>query len=149
MEAIIFMGLQATGKSSFYKEKFFNSHLRISMDLLNTRNKERQFIEKCFELHQQFVIDNTNPTIADRERYIQALKENNYKVIGYFFQSRIKDSIARNEARTGKDKIPQVGIFATYKKMELPSLKEGFDELYYVQIVDNSFIVSKWAEEAT
>ncbi len=40
MEMIIFTGIPASGKSSFYKELFFNSHLRISMDLLNTRNKE-------------------------------------------------------------------------------------------------------------
>jgi hypothetical protein len=33
MEEIIFVGIQASGKSTFYKEKFFNSHLRISNDL--------------------------------------------------------------------------------------------------------------------
>jgi len=40
MQIIIFIGIPASGKSSFYKELFFNSHIRISMDLLNTRNKE-------------------------------------------------------------------------------------------------------------
>ena len=34
MEAIIFTGIQATGKSTFYKQNFFNSHVRISLDLL-------------------------------------------------------------------------------------------------------------------
>ena len=42
MEAIVFIGLQASGKSSFYKERFFSTHVRISLDLLRTRNRERQ-----------------------------------------------------------------------------------------------------------
>lgn len=49
MEMIIFTGIPASGKSSFYKELFFNSHLRISMDLLNTRNKENKLMQYGFE----------------------------------------------------------------------------------------------------
>lgn len=147
MEGIIFIGIQASGKSTFYKKKFFNTHLRVSLDLLNTRNKENQFIDKCFDLHQRFVIDNTNPIRKDRENYISKLKENKYKVIGYFFQSKIKESIKRNEKRKGKEKIPKIGILATHKKMELPSLNEGYDELYYVEIEKNSFSIKPWNDE--
>lgn len=45
MQAIIFIGIQGSGKSTLYKECFFNTHLRISMDLLNTRNKEQKLME--------------------------------------------------------------------------------------------------------
>ncbi|MBN1315005.1 MAG: hypothetical protein JXA42_06040 [Anaerolineales bacterium] len=38
MQAVIFIGIQATGKSTFFKERFFNTHVRISLDLLKTRN---------------------------------------------------------------------------------------------------------------
>ena len=47
MEGVIFIGIQASGKSTFYIENFFDTHVRISMDLLNTRNKELQFLHKC------------------------------------------------------------------------------------------------------
>ena len=33
MEAIIFTGLQGSGKSSVYRERFFTTHMRISLDL--------------------------------------------------------------------------------------------------------------------
>lgn len=79
MEALIFCGIQATGKSTFYKERFFNSHVRISMDLLNTRHKEKRFLDMCIELQQRFVVDNTNPTIADRQRYILLPAKQNTK----------------------------------------------------------------------
>ncbi|WPQ66349.1 hypothetical protein SIO70_15935 [Chitinophaga sancti] len=67
MEAIIFCGIQASGKSTFYSEHFFNSHARISLDLLNTRNREDIFLHACFSTHMPFVVDNTNPTRAERQ----------------------------------------------------------------------------------
>lgn len=147
MEAIILIGIQATGKSTFYIERFFNSHMRISIDLLNTRNKEQRFLETCFSIQQPFVIDNTNPTKLDREKYIKQAKENKYKVTGYYFQSKIEDSIERNNSRIGKAKIPEIGIKGTFNKLELPSRNEGFDELYYVKIKDNKFEVTNWENE--
>lgn len=147
MEGIIFIGIQASGKSTFYKEKFFNSHVRISLDLLNTRNKENQFFEKCLELQQKVVIDNTNPTILDRQKYIEKFKKRKFKIIGYYFYSKVKKSIERNSKRIGKAKIPNVGIYATAKKMELPRFDEGFDELYKVEIVNQDFVIKDWNNE--
>lgn len=147
MEGIIFIGIQASGKSSFYKDRFFNSHMRISMDLLNTRNKESQFIDKCIELHQRMVIDNTNPLIADRAKYISKLKEAKYKIVAYYFQSEIKESLERNRLRVGKERISDVGVLATHKKMELPSYDEGYDEIYYVSMEAGGFNVKKWEDE--
>jgi len=37
MEAVIFVGLQAAGKSTFYRERFFDTHVRINLDMLRTR----------------------------------------------------------------------------------------------------------------
>ncbi|MDL2321544.1 ATP-binding protein, partial [Desulfosarcina sp. OttesenSCG-928-B08] len=66
MEAIIFCGIQASGKSTFYLERFFKTHVRISLDLLRTRNRENRFLSLCLETGQHFVVDNTNPTRSDR-----------------------------------------------------------------------------------
>lgn len=147
MEGILFIGIQASGKSTFYKEQFFNTHVRISLDLLNTRNKETQFLEKCLELQQRVVIDNTNPTVADRKKYIEKFRQYKYKVVGYYFQSKIEDAVERNQRRGGKQKVPDKGILSTYSKLELPSRKEGFDELYYVEIKDGQFIINEWQDE--
>ncbi|MCT4639006.1 MAG: hypothetical protein N4A72_14990 [Bacteroidales bacterium] len=147
MEIIIFTGIQATGKSTFYKKQFFNSHVRVSMDLLNTRNKEMKFMETCFAVQQPFVVDNTNPSRKDRERYIKLAKEKKYRVIGYYFQSRVNESIERNNKRIGKERIPEIGIRGAFNKLESPLFNEGFDELYYVEIGDNDFVVKDWDNE--
>ncbi len=144
MEAIILTGIQATGKSTFYTERFFNTHVRISMDLLNTRNKEQVFLDICFAVHQAFVVDNTNPMRSDRRRYIEQAKLHKYRVIGYYFRSDPKEVMERNKKRTGKERIPESGIRGAYNRLEIPTYDEGFDELYYVKIRNNQFIVDNW-----
>lgn len=146
MNGIIFTGLQASGKSSFFKERFVDTHIRLNLDMLNTRNRENILFNACLEAKQPVVIDNTNPQIKDRERYIKDFKANKFKVIGYFFESKIKDCIERNNNRVLKKEIPVVALKSTSAKLEIPSYKEGFDELYFVKIVDNEFIVEEWAE---
>ena len=47
MEAIVFVGIQASGKSTFYRERFFATHVRISLDLLRTRHREGRFLQTC------------------------------------------------------------------------------------------------------
>ncbi|WP_207428647.1 AAA family ATPase [Pedobacter sp. SYSU D00535] len=134
MEAVIFCGIQASGKTSYYKEHFFKTHIRISLDMLNTRNKENRFLETCFNTWQRFVIDNTNPTRVERERYIEKARLAKFKVIGYYFESTPLESISRNKERQKKEFVPEKGIWATYKKMEPPSFEEGFDQLFLVRL---------------
>jgi len=143
MEIIIFCGIQASGKSTFYKETFFNSHIRISMDLLNTRNKETKFIDLAFQSQSKIVIDNTNPTKNERLKYISQAKTNKYKVICYYFISTLEDSIIRNENRIGKEKISEIGIKSTFKKLEKPNFQEGFDEIYNIELINNNFKIEQ------
>ena len=148
MEAIIFCGIQASGKTSFYLERFLHTHVRISLDLFNTRRKELLFLETCLSLQQRFVVDNTNPTRKDRSIYILRAKERRFKVTGYYFQSVVADCIKRNAGRTGKAKIPVPGIYSTKKKLEEPSFDEGFDILYKVMLEDGVFNVSAFPAQA-
>jgi predicted kinase len=147
MEAIIFCGIQATGKSTFYKTRFFKTHVRISLDLLKTRHREQQFLKVCLSTRQAFVVDNTNPTKQDRQKYIESAKALNFKVIGYYFKSNVKDALARNKQREGKENIAEAGIRGTFAKLERPCRSEGFDALFYVEINNNDFIIKEWQHE--
>ena len=82
------MGLQGSGKSECCRQ-FLPSYVRVNLDTLRTRNNERRLIEECFDAGKSFVVDNTNPTRADRERYITAAKEHGYHIIGIFMESKI------------------------------------------------------------
>lgn len=137
MQLIIFTGVQASGKSSFYLLNLYHSHLRINLDMLKTRHRENMIFEACLASKTKTVIDNTNPTKTDRARYIQRAKDAGFEVISYYFETDLNSALERNSHREGKANIPEVGIRATYKKLEVPSLDEGFDEIFKVKIVGN------------
>jgi predicted kinase len=125
MEMIILIGIQASGKTTFYKERLFNTHIRISNDLLKTKNREKQLLDYCKKTEMSMVIDNTNITRSIREKYIQFSKDIGIPIIGYYFRSDIERSLKWNSSRSGKERIPKVGILGTYKKLEIPLIDKG------------------------
>ena len=145
-QAIIFMGIQASGKTTFYEQMLADKgYIHISLDVLHTRNREDLLLAECLDNGRSFVVDNTNPEISVREKYIKKAKEYGYQVIGIFFQSKVRDCMRRNEQRGLK--VPQKAIACTSNNLQLPSLDEGFDELYFVSInINHQFKISPWRE---
>ncbi|CAG7647394.1 AAA family ATPase [Paenibacillus allorhizosphaerae] len=141
MECILFIGIQASGKSTFYKEAFFNTHVRINLDMLKTRQREHIFLTASLQAKQPFVIDNTNPTAQERKKYIELAKEHRFRVIGYYFEPHYEQSVIRNDRRTGKSKVPGIGIRSTLNKLQPPEFSEGFDVLYRVRAEEGLFRV--------
>jgi len=147
VEGVIFVGIQASGKSTFYRERFFDTHLRINLDMLKTRNREQILLRACIEAKQPFVIDNTNPSAEERARYVRPARSAGFRVLGYYFDVQIKEALTRNKERTDKDHIPEKGIFGTKKRLRVPDLEEGFDLLYRVRIDEEGrFVVEEWLE---
>ena len=142
---VIMMGIQGSGKSTFCT-KNFSEYTRINLDTLRTRKKENDALWLAINRKENIIIDNTNPTASDRKKYIEAGKASQYRIIGYFMQSRLQECIERNDSRQGKEKIPSIAIACTSNKLEMPGYEEGFDELYFVKITDEGFSVSKWRE---
>lgn len=148
MQAVIFIGIQATGKSAFYRERFFATHMRVSLDLLRTRHRESVFLRACIETMQPFVVDNTNPTAEERARYIAPAKGGRFTVTGYYFQSKAADALDRNRQREDSQRVPDKAILGTCKRLQLPQISEGFDALYYVRLAEHgSFTVMPWSPD--
>jgi hypothetical protein len=131
-----------------YKERFFTTHVRINLDMLKTRHRERRLLAVCLELQQPFVVDNTNTTLAEREVYISYAKESSFRVVGYYLQSKVEDCHRRNLQRPPAQQIPLKGVLGTAGRLVRPSFAEGFDELHYVRIGDDgTFIIEEWKDE--
>jgi predicted kinase len=143
-EAVVFCGVQAAGKSTFYRERFFETHVRISMDLLKTRRRENVLLQACLLARQPFVVDNTNPLAADRARYVEPARAAGFLVSGYFFRATTREAIARNRQRSDKAPIPVPGLLGTWKRLEEPRWDEGFYALYTVTLTPaNVFVVEE------
>jgi predicted kinase len=148
MEAILFVGIQAGGKSTFYRRRFVDTHIRINLDMLKTRHRERLIFQACIEAKQPLVIDNTNLTAAERARYIAPAKAAGFRIVGYYFRSTLADALRRNRERPAHQTIPEKGIFSAYHRLEIPRHEEGFDVLYDVTISpDNDFTVQDWRDD--
>jgi predicted kinase len=148
MQLVLFCGIQATGKSTFYQQRFFHSHVRLSLDLLRTRHREQRFLQVCLETQMRCVVDNTNPTRAERASYIAPARAAGFEIAGYFFQSIAADALVRNRQRPPERQVPDKGIRGTRNRLEIPALNEGFDKLYYVRVVGNQeFMLTEWQDE--
>ena len=146
-EAAVLIGIQATGKSSFVRQRMFDTHVRINLDMLRTRHREAQLLDACLRTGQSFVIDNTNPSRDDRARYISPARAAGFAITGYYFQSAIAAALHRNEQREGAARIADAGILSTHARLELPQLHEGFDALFYVALSPGGFEVQEWRDE--
>jgi predicted kinase len=137
MEAVILAGIQGSGKSTFYQERFSGTHVRINLDELKTRSREQELFAQCLRENRSFVVDNTNTKAADRARYIGAARGAGFRVVGYFLESSLKDAMRRNGRREGKAKVPPPAIAAALKRLEPMTKEEGFDQLFVVKNRDN------------
>jgi predicted kinase len=148
LECVILIGLPGAGKSSLYREKFASTHVHVSKDLLpnaaKREDRQRELIEETLASGKSVVVDNTNPTIAERAALITIARAHGARVIGYFFNMNTRTAVARNAERTGRGKVPNVAIFTAAKRLQRPSLAEGFDQLFRVEITkDRSLQISE------
>lgn len=133
MELIILSGIQCSGKSTLYLNKFSRSHAQVNLDTLKSRSKEMQLYSALLEESKPIVIDNTNSTKQDRAKYIGMARKNGYRVIGIQIDIPLNIAAARNTARKTQKPIPIGVIHNTFKKMQALELQEGFDEVYLVR----------------
>ena len=143
----MFVGLPASGKTTFYGQRFADTHRHISKDLWpsSSRKDVRQARElrDAFATGQPVVVDNTSPSAAERAAIIAIAREFDVPVIGYYFTATTRECVGRNRGREGKERVPDVAIFATAKRMTPPALDEGFDRLFRVSVLpDGGFDVS-------
>ena len=138
VEAVIFAGLPAAGKTTFYQQRFAATHVHVSKDLwpksADKNARQARELKAALASGRSVVIDNTNPTVAERALVIAAAREHGARVVGYYFAAEPREAVGRNRGREGKARVPNVAIFTAAKRMVVPERGEGFDELYRVTV---------------
>lgn len=133
MNAIILCGIQGSGKSNYARTHWFDSHVRLSLDLLRTRQREDQLLHACLAAKASFVIDNTNPGRLQRIRYLQLARASGYERIElYYFPCELAIALERNARRSGNQRVPDLAIRGTLAKLETPVAEEGWDRIVVV-----------------
>ena len=110
-ELVIFVGLQASGKSTFFRERFAADYEHVSKDLFhNNRNRNRRqkkLIVAALEAGRSVVVDNTNPTVEDRRPLVELGREFGARIVGYYFEPAVRGCLARNARREGCRQRPR------------------------------------------
>lgn len=145
-DCVIFIGLPASGKTTFYQRRFAETHLHISKDhwpkASDKDARQADAMRAALSRGDSVVIDNTHPSAADRAPVITLAREHGARLIGYYFTATTREAIGRNRGREGKARVPDVAIFTKAKRMTMPAAEEGFDETYSVSITsDGDFMV--------
>src|SRR5438552_19148705 len=107
-ELIILVGLQGSGKSTFYQTFFPSTHDWVSKDRFrNNRNparRQRKLIEAGLQAGRSVVVDNTSLTTEDRAELIALGRASGARVIGFYFESRVEDCLERNRPLVANDR---------------------------------------------
>jgi predicted kinase len=140
MEVVILIGLPASGKSTFYRERFAATHEHVSKDLMpnaaRPQVRQQQLIAESLARGRSVVVDNTNPSRAVRAAIVGLARQYGASAIAYYFETAAADALRRNRLREGRDRIPDVAIFTVRKRLEPPDASEGFDRIYLVRLHD-------------
>lgn len=147
MELAILIGIPATGKTSFAQDVLGSTHLRLSRDVVKTKTREMALFQTGLSVGVDLVIDDSNVTREVRSAFIAPARTIGYRVVGYYFSSKLGDAQERNASRVDAERIPRAGVGDKWKQLELPTLEEGFDRLSYVALDGTGgFNVMDWVD---
>ncbi|GAA2446296.1 ATP-binding protein [Streptomyces macrosporus] len=138
-ELAVLVGLQGSGKSTFRARRFPGTHTVVSKDLFprSARHKQRRqmrLVEEALERGRSVVVDNTNPSPVEWAPLIDAGRAHGARVVAYWFPPDVPGAHARNAARQGRGRVPDVGFFDTLRRLRRPRRSDGFDAVWQVRV---------------
>ncbi|OEJ61999.1 kinase [Streptomyces agglomeratus] len=134
----VLVGLQASGKSSFYEQCLAGRYALVSKDLFpraarNKQGRQMRLMEAALAAGQSVAVDNTNPSPREWGPLVALGHAHGATVTAYWFPPDIGDSLRRNAEREGRSRVPDVGVRATFARLCKPVLSDGFDAVREVR----------------
>jgi predicted kinase len=151
LELAILIGLQGAGKSTFARERLAGTHVVVARDAFSRRarkaERELREVEQALAAGRAVVADATHAARSSRAPLLALGARLGVPVVGYAFESDYDACLARNAARSGVARVPDVALRDTFARLQRPRLDEGFAALWYVALGPEGFVVSPWREE--
>lgn len=143
LHCIIFCGLSATGKSSFYRNHLSPlGYVHINQDSLKSLERCMTMAKKSWAESKNCVIDNTNVEKATRARWIELCREHRVTPLILHFDLPLEHVFHNNKFRklarsdAGGGSVTDMIIYMQRKKWQPPSSDEcGDGHLFTVNFV--------------
>ncbi|KAK5222101.1 DNA kinase/phosphatase Pnk1 [Exophiala xenobiotica] len=141
-ELVIFCGSPGAGKSTFYWDVLQPlSYERVNQDILKTRDKCIKKAKELLDAGRSVAVDNTNADVETRRYWVNIAREYNVPIrcVRFTASSRLAEhndavralnpEIMNPEKRT---MLPGIAFRSFVQRLQEPTLKEGFEEIYKV-----------------
>ncbi|WP_249400092.1 AAA family ATPase [Streptomyces argyrophylli] len=137
-DVAVLVGLQAAGKSTFYAQCLAGRYALVGKDLFargarNRQGRQMRLVAEHLAAGRAVAVDNTNPSPREWGPLVEAAHAHGATVTAYWFPPDVTGSLRRNAAREGRDRVPDVGVLATAKRLRRPSPRDGFDAVREVR----------------
>jgi predicted kinase len=146
LEVAVLVGLPGAGKTSFFRAHLAMSHVHVSKDVLghgkDTRRRQLERVTQALRDGRSVAVDNTNPRVDDRAPLVALARAAGARLVAYALDTTPRESAARNRGRTGHERVPDVAVFVTAKRLQPPTRAEGFDAVYRVHAEGGNFEVA-------
>ena len=146
IEVAVLVGLPGAGKTSFFHERLAPTHVHVSKDVLghgrDTSRRQLELVTQALREGRSVAVDNTNPRAEDRAPLIALARAARARVVAYVLDTTPRESAARNRTREGRERVPNVAVFVTAKRLQPPTSAEGFDAVYRVHAEGGAFEVA-------
>jgi predicted kinase len=149
-ELAILIGLPGAGKTSFYRARLADTHVHVSLDVLRDRRergsrtagpakRQETLVDEALAAGRAVAVDNVNATAADRARLVAIARRRGVPVVGYLLDTVAGECLRRNAGRVGRERVPDVAVFAARKRFVAPALAEGFASVHAVRAEGGGF----------
>ncbi|MFF9090665.1 AAA family ATPase [Streptomyces sp. NPDC014991] len=137
-DVAVLVGLQASGKSTFCTRCLSDRYELVSKDLFpqkarNKQGRQMRLLAEHLAAGRAVAVDNTNPSPQEWAPLVELAHAHGATTTAYWFPPDVTGSLRRNAAREGRDRVPDVGVLATLKRLREPSPADGFDAVHEVR----------------
>ncbi|KAM8927483.1 bifunctional polynucleotide phosphatase/kinase [Pelodytes ibericus] len=139
-EVVVSVGFPAAGKSTFIKEHLVTKgYVYANRDTLGSWQKCVSACEEALKNGKSIVIDNTNPDVESRGRYITCAQKAGVPARCFQFMATIDIAKHNNRFREmtqkGHISVNDMIINSYKSKFVAPSVSEGFSEILKINFV--------------
>lgn len=141
-EVIVAVGFPASGKSTFFHTHVIpKGYVYVNRDTLGSWQKCVSACERALKEGRSVAVDNTNPDLESRKRYVDVAKAAGVSCRCFQFSASLEQAKHNNRFREmapSDSKHAKVNdmVFHSYRKhFVAPSLSEGFSEILQIHFI--------------
>lgn len=136
-EVVVTVGFPGAGKSTFVQEHLVSAgYVHVNRDTLGSWQRCVSSCQAALRQGKQVVIDNTNPDVSSRARYIQCARDAGVPCRCFSFCATLEQARHNNRFREMTDPshapVSDMVMFSYRKQFEPPMLTEGFQEILQI-----------------